>query len=478
MASRKGWTGRVLIGAVAAMVLIALAAVPSFGASKKFTLDVKPNSAFAGVKTDYTFTIKNTTPGNSTINSVSIATPTDPAVPAVLAPFALQSPLTTGDVSIVSGSSTNPNSSASVSIVGSQVRVQNIDSLKTNQTITIKVSATFADPSPGSCTTPTEAWNVTAYAGNSLSGDMFTNQGTLAQKSLTLSSVSCIHLQFVDGRGPHDAIQGQTITSTDLNTPPGQAVQVALMANGTPVDITTSGDAVSLSISSFNGKAVPQDTTAPGVLTGNTSDFTNGVASFPSLKISNASPTPPTAGGDYQLKASYLSYPSVASDTFQIFDALICGAGSGQEVTYTEDSQVTSGDVTIQTNNNDCFAIIVDNNDLRQTGTGNIEEWSVTKSTTGVMKGTLTFNWDLGTSTTPVKWTQVTWDGLDGVYHDVQLCIPGVPFDQQFPPAPPGSDYQTEEMCLLTSSIGPSEDGTHYVQTEQVAYNTDYGGRK
>ena len=88
-------------------------------------------------------------------------------------------------------------------------------------------------------------------------------------------------------------------------------------------------------------------------------------------------------GGDYTLTASYLSYPSIASPSFRIFDALICGSGSGEEVTYTEDSQVTNGEVTIQTNNDDCFAVIVDNNDLRETGTGNIEEWSVTKSTTG-----------------------------------------------------------------------------------------------
>ena len=84
------------------------------------------------------------------------------------------------------------------------------------------------------------------------------------------------------------------------------------------------------------------------------------------------------------------------------------------------------------------------------------------------MKGTLTFDWDLGDSTTPVKWTQVTWDGLNGVYHDVQLCIPGVPFDQQFP--------GTEEMCLVSSTL--VQVGDHWEQHEKVAYSTDYGGRK
>ncbi len=76
MASRTGWTGRVLIGAVAAMVLVALAAVPSFGAAKKFTIQVTPNSAtVAGVSTEFTIAIANRTPGNSTINSFKVDAP-------------------------------------------------------------------------------------------------------------------------------------------------------------------------------------------------------------------------------------------------------------------------------------------------------------------------------------------------------------------------------------------------------------------
>ena len=464
MASRKGWTARVLIGAVAGLLLIALAAVPSFGASKKFGLDVKPNTAFATVSTDYTITIKNTSPGNSNISSFSVDVP-----------FALQSGTTVTATQPLPGS-TNANAMATVNVVGSQVRVTNIDPIKTNQVLKIGITATAADPNPGTCNSTPVTWTAAAYAGNSLGGDTFALTTTTGFNStVQLQSASCIHLQFVSGKGPQDAIQGQTITSTDLNEPAGDPVQVELVAGGTRVDVTTSGGAVSLSISSFNGSAVPPGS-APGVLAGNTADFTNGVASFPNLMISNAATTPPTAGGDYRLKASYLSYPSIASDPFQIFDAEICGSGSGEEVTYTEDSEVTSGDVTIQTNNDDCFAIIVDNNDLRDPGSKNIEEWSVTKSTTGVMTGTLTFNWDLGDNTTPVTWTQVTWDGLNGAYHDVQLCIPGVPFDQQFPTIDPPPLYGAEQMCLVSSNL--VQVGDHYVQHEVVAYNTDYGGRK
>jgi hypothetical protein len=481
MASRTGWKSRVLIGTVAAVMLIALAAVPSFGASKKYTLDVTPSQAFAGVSADFTFTITNTTPGNSTINSILIGTPTSSASPPL--PSFTATALTASILSKADGSS-NLNLAGTVTPVGTtQLKVQNIDSLKTNQVIKIKVTATFADPSPGTCTTATEQWNVTSYAGNSLSGDTFANQGTDAQRSLTLNSASCIHLEFVDGRAPADAIQGEPITNTNRNTPAGQPVQVALMAGTTPVDVTTSGDAVSLSISEFEGSAVPPGT-APGVLANFTSDFSHGVATFDDgLKISNALNTPPTAGGDYRLKASYLSYPSVPSDPFRIFDAEICGAGSPEGAeSYQEDSQTTlDGQVTINTTNDECFGIIVDNTP-GATGSGNIEDWSVTKSSVGLhMQGTLDFVWDLP-GTTPVKWTQVTW-GVPGQpgfvdYHDVRLCNPGVAvddYDNLFPTIP-GSTYGAEQMCLFSSELVNTVSG--WTQLETVAYNTDYGGRK
>ena len=143
MASRTGWTGRVLIGAVAAMVLIALAAVPSFGASKKYTLDVKPNQTTSGISTDFTLTVTNTTPGNSTINSVSVDIP-----------FPLQSGTTATASILPPPDSTSPNALATVSVVGSQVRVQGMDSLKRDEVIKITLTATFAEPSPGSARRP------------------------------------------------------------------------------------------------------------------------------------------------------------------------------------------------------------------------------------------------------------------------------------------------------------------------------------
>jgi hypothetical protein len=348
-----------------------------------------------------------------------------------------------------------------------------MDSLKRDEVIKIRITATFADPSPGSCTSPSHLWNVAAFAGNSLSGDTFTNQGSDAQRTLTLNSASCIHLQFVSGRTPQDAIQGEIITNSDLNTPPGQAVQVELVAGTTRVDVTTSGNAVTLS---------PTPGVPSGGLAGNTADLINGLATFPNLKISNVGTT--QVGGDYTLTASYLSYPSVASPSFRIFDALICGPSvqNPDGVPYTEDSQATAdGQVTINTTNDECFGVIVDNAP-GVPGSGNIEDWSVTKSSAGLlMQGTLDFVWDLP-GTTPVKWTQVTW-GVVGTpsfvdYHDVQLCNPGVAVDDyaNLFPTIPGSTYGPEQMCLFSSALVNTATG--WEQHETVAYSTDYGGRK
>ena len=462
MASRTGWTGRALIGAVAVMVLIALAAVPSFGASKKYTLDVKPNATTAGISTDFTLAFANTTPGNSAVNSLSVNVP-----------FALQSGTVVTASILPKPDSTNANATATVNVVGSQVRVQSIDSLKTNQVIKIKITATFADPSPGSCTHPSALWSATVYAGNSLTGDTFTNQGTDVQRTLTLNSASCIHLQFVSDRTPQDAIQGQTITNTDLNTPAGASVQAELVAGTTRIDVDTSGNAVTLS---------PTPGVPAGGLTGNTADLVDGLATFPNLKISNVGST--QVGGDYTLTPSYSTYPSTASPSFRIFDALICGpsAQDPDGVPYTEDSQATAdGQVTINTTNDECFGVIVDNAPGAP-GSGNIEDWSVTKSSAGLlMQGTLDFVWDLP-STTPVKWTQVTW-GVVGTpsfvdYHDVQLCNPGVAVDDyaNLFPTISGSTYGPEQMCLFSSALVNTATG--WEQHETVAYSTDYGGRK
>jgi hypothetical protein len=432
MSGSVGLKGRVLIAAVAATLVIAIAAVPSLGATKKFELDVKPNLVIGGSSTDFTVTITNKTPGNSAINSFSVTVP----VPINGTPQLLPPP-----------DSTNSNLQATVNVVGSQVRVQNIDTLKLNQSVKLRVTAT----PPAIPCNQGYAWTAVAYAGNSLSGDQFVNTGSLAQRTTT---VGCAGIRFVEGHTPHDAVLNTTITNTDLD-PTAEPVQVEYVVGGVRQDLDTG--TVTLSFGT-----TPPPPLVPGTLPpGNTATFTDGVASFPNLKISDTEPF--DAAGDYTLIAGYSTY-TTESPSFRIFDALLCNGDD-----YTEGAQSDSGQLAIASETTGCFGIIV-NNFSGNTGTGNVDEWSVIKSVAGgnFIQGTFAINWDLGDGTGPVPWTQVTWEGLAGVYHDVQLCIAGQTGAAQFP--------GTEQICLVSSEL--VQVLTHWEQHEVFAYNTDMGARK
>jgi hypothetical protein len=435
MSARVSLKGRVLIAAVAATLVIAIAAVPSLGATKKSVLDVTPNLVVGGSSSDFTITITNTTPGNSTINSFSVDSP-----------FPLASPL---PGLLPPPESTNPNAQATIAVVGSQVRVQNIDSLKTNQSVKLRVTAT---PPALPCDQGYE-WTATAYAGNSLTGNQFPNVGSLAQRTTT---VGCAGIRFVEGHTPQDAVLNTRISSTDLD-PTGPDVQVEYVVGGVrDTSLDTTGEALTLSYGT-----TPASPLVPGTLQGFTADFTDGLASFPSLTISDTEPF--DAAGDYTLIATYSTY-TTESPSFRIFDALLCNGDD-----YTEGAQADSGQLTIASETTSCFGIIV-NNFSGNTGTGNVDEWSVIKSVAGgnFIQGTFAINWDLGDGTDPVPWTQVTWEGLAGVYHDVQLCIAGQTGEAQFP--------GTEQICLISSQL--VQVGTHWEQHEMFAYNTDMGARK
>jgi hypothetical protein len=459
MAASPAWKGRALIALVAATFVIAIVAVPSFGASKKSTLEVTPHAAITGFPTDFFIKITNTTPGASNISSLSADVPF-PLTPTgvVTDPHLLLPP-----------NSSNPNAGATISVVDpagpiqAQVRVQNMDLLKRQEFVTLQITVTPADLST-TCTSQDYFWAATAYAGNSLNGDQFPNVGIDPNAwKTTLSDDSCIHLEFVPDREPQDAIQGEVITNADLNTPPGAPVQVQLVADGATVDLTTTGNAVTLS----STPSLP-----PEALSGNAADFSHGVATFDNLKISNyiSGGALVQVGGDYTLTASYSTYPSTPSDPFRIFDARICDG-----VPYTEGSEVTTGSFTIEPRAGEgCFGIIV-NNTEGAPGTGNIEDWSAIKSISTTTQGTLTIFWDLGNGTDPVQWTEITWEGLNGAYHPVQLCDPtATTFEGQFPPSTVGTG--NEQICLLSSQL--VQVGTHWQQEEHFAYNTDLGARK
>ena len=116
---------------------------------------------------------------------------------------------------------TNPNPAATANVVGSQIRVQNIDSVKTNQSVTLRVTATPAALAAGTCTSNPFTWTAKAYAGNSLNGDQFSNAGQAPQ---TTTLLGCITLQFVSGFAPTDGV---------VDT--GMHVKVEAIAGGSPL---------------------------------------------------------------------------------------------------------------------------------------------------------------------------------------------------------------------------------------------------
>jgi hypothetical protein len=259
-----------VIGVVAALLLIAVVAVPSFGATKQFTFQVTPASAVGGGTTDFEVKVTNTTPGNSTINSFKVDVP----FPVTGTPEILPPP-----------DSSHLNPAPTISVDGNQVRVQNIDSLRRNQFLTLKISATPAAVPVETCSYTSDPWVVTAYAGNSLNGDTFTAQNAPP----TTEVLGCITLQFVAGFEPADG----TVAT-------GQTVKVEAVANG-------------VTETSFTGDVTIEKVSGPGSLSGNGPvAAVAGVATFSNFQGDTA--------GDYVVKATS---PGVAdsppTESFTLF---------------------------------------------------------------------------------------------------------------------------------------------------------------
>jgi uncharacterized repeat protein (TIGR01451 family) len=166
---RRSWWLLVL-ALMATMALMATTALPGFAGGshteKIYTLVVTPGQATSGQSTDFFVTMTNKTPGNSNPNSFSVTAPAGFTV-------------TAASIS----SATNPNSSATVTRVGSTIKVRSLDPVKTNQFVTLKVTAV---PPSGSCN-QTGTWTAKVWTGSHLFGNTFRliNPGT-AQQTIVL----------------------------------------------------------------------------------------------------------------------------------------------------------------------------------------------------------------------------------------------------------------------------------------------------
>ena len=189
MASRKFWSGRVLIGTVAAIVLVAMTSVPSMvsaAPAKKYSLTVAPTTATAGQPTTFTVTMTNVTPPGTNSNPSSFY---------VTVPFPISGDidLPETDVEALAGS-TNANLSATVDIDpsnASRILVKSLDAVNKGQFVKLTFTATPATCDPSNydwVTGDSVTGSVKVTNGASLNGDTFTPNA--ASETVT-TTVSC-----------------------------------------------------------------------------------------------------------------------------------------------------------------------------------------------------------------------------------------------------------------------------------------------
>jgi hypothetical protein len=116
--------------------------------------------------------------------------------------------------------------------------------------------------------------------------------------------ITICHLVF--SGEPHDALTGQTITTTDFNIPPGDSVRVEAQDEAGQ-RVTSFSEMVTLVITT---SSVPKGETV--MLSGNSAMAFQGVATFPDLKISHS--------GTFTLRADSSTAGSVDSTSFTIWD--------------------------------------------------------------------------------------------------------------------------------------------------------------
>lgn len=464
--------------ALAAIVMSGLAllatAIPGFAArptpEKIFALEIAPNNGstdwanwatltsgpvVSGAE-DVVFTAKlyNRTPGNSNPSSFDVTVPSD---------FTL--------VSAAKGAGSNANAGYTISYPQANVvRVTGIESLKQDQFVSVAITVDVATTDSCSSVNSNNKWSAVMYAGN-ISSTTFRqlSEDPTSEPNATPAGVSHYLTTVIDpacgirfGTQPQDASQGDVITGVDLDPEVASRVTVEIF-NGSGVDESVDSGTVTLTV-----KSGP----TTHVLAGNTASFSNGVATFTSLSVSDLDPDDPDkqAAGTYVLTAGYNAF-SVDSSSFQIYDDLICPDLTIPDPEYSESNGASS--IELQSTDSSCFGITVTDT-TTAFGAKRQDTWSVTKSGTTLFQGYLTFTWDLS-GTDPIEWTQVTWDGLTG-YKDVVLCNFGVDYTDptKYNQTATGLFPSGEEMCLA----GQTLDMSTGVQTEVIAYDTDLGTRK
>jgi hypothetical protein len=476
MASRKGWTGRVAIGAAAVLALIAAMTLPGLAAPNK-TMTFQVNSTgpttadFTGAvntapasTSNVSFWVRatNTTPGTGNPNSLRITAPTTPSPGFVI----------TGAVVDNANSSRTSNPTVVFGPSGAYVDLNRISPLQNTQFITVRITATTP---AASCPGPVMSndWKGVMYTGDTVGGGQAFNTTVSSGTKTTLTSGTCGTLEFVTA--PHDAATDTDITGTNFD-PTGDDVQVAFKVNGS---ISTALDGSTVTISEDG----------PGAISGNTGTLSGGLADFPNLQIDTA--------GDYNLTATVSGGPSSDPVAITITPTGVCPDGvSGQEDFTTSEFEVPGqGTLNISgLTSSECLGLDVSFSTDPETGA---QQWDilVNKLTVGPkLTGYATWTWDLP-GNEPVPWTKVKWKAnIDGTlqetnFVDLPRCNAGAVTDPLPSPTLPNPAYEalfptvttslgdlTAGVCMYDSALHVS--GNTYNEVQKIAIFEDPSGRK
>jgi uncharacterized repeat protein (TIGR01451 family) len=336
MSASIAWRGRVLIGTVAAIVLVAVTSVPSMVSAapvKKYSLEVSSSpSATVGVPTEFTVTMTNVTPPGTNSNPSSFY---------VTVPF----PLSEDGITLPSDpleGSTNPNLSATVDIDSSnasRILVRSLNAVKKNQSVKLTFTAT-----PSSCAESPYGWvdypeedldKVTN--GASLNGDTFEPHSLDVETAVSCGSPALSVTKTADE--PSSVAAGSTIGFTIVvtNSGAGSATGVSL------TDELPTDDGLDWTIDDGTGPGCSISATLPltlscpiGNLAAGTS-FTVGISSLTTADTVADSPVDNTA----TITAGNVTPdPASAGASVTVFtDAITCDENNGEG----EEGGVTQG---------------------------------------------------------------------------------------------------------------------------------------
>ena len=473
MATIIGRRGRMLIGLVAAMVLLAITSVPSMVSAapqKKYTLEVSPaTGATAGVATEFTVKMTNVTPPGTNSNPSSFYVTVPFEISGDI--FLEKDPDIAGEESLAG--STNPNLSASVAVDlpsnPRRILVTSLDPVKKGQFVLLTFTAT-----PASCEGspfdwvdyPGEVLDKVAN-GASLNGDTFApntdpvnTEVSCAPPTLSVTktadaeSVVAGHPIGFEIKVTNSGAPATGVTLTDVlptgtgliwviesQTPPNTCTIASLaQAQGCTIGTLAGGSEYTVHVTSETDTDMVGDT----------------ISNTASVKATNVTPDPAPASASITVFADGLSCENL-SEQFGM-------DGGTTTIEFADPAECTDVPFT--------FSYDRDANELE------IEKDALTEGV-GLL---VTAAWPAELAPTGAANLQVTPTEVTPPtpFHPVEWCVGNGTIAGSTPPPPEGEE-EPEVWCIFSqtaTNVGPGEGGQLIQVTDVLLLFGDANGRR